>query len=139
VLALPKRERAAGVPDVHDVPPGAVQLARICRFEAELRAVDCAAIYHVGLKRAASTGRTPVAELLRYSTLMRTNTPRARRIRAEQPPAKLVQLAGELLRGEHSDPCMRATGWGSAQDGAPTARSVRVTCMLPTANLFWRH
>lgn len=88
------------------------------------------------MKRARRTGEPPLAMLERYSTLARSRSRRARRIRAQEPPAELVTLAGELLRGEHADPCPLAIGWGGRDDGVQ-AHQRPVACNVQTANWFY--
>jgi hypothetical protein len=128
----------AAARDVVEIPfaTATALLAQVCEFEADRREVDCAAIWWVAVKRARSANVEPLTMLLRYSTLWRTRSARARRIQASAPPAALLELAGRLLRDEVPDPCPRATHWGSAADGA-RGRMVLARCSVRTANRFY--
>lgn len=120
-------------------PSVALRLARICKYESERRPGDCRAIYWVGAKRAAlfRTGRTPVDEAWLYSSVSRSNSARARRIRVERPPEPLIKLALELIDQLHEDPCPAAIAWGGAMD-TPHKALRRVTCSEKMSNRFYR-
>lgn len=131
------RDRGVGLQQRLAFDRGAVSdvgLARVCLYEADRRLADCAAIWDVAQRVQPAD---PVGFLRRYSTLERSRSARARRIRSEPPPKTMLAFAGELMAGKHRNRCPGARHWGSREDGSH-GRMVLVQCERPTANLFYR-
>jgi hypothetical protein len=113
-----------------------LMLARVCEYEAEGNASDCVAIWYVANKRARLAGVEPMRMLRRYSTLWRSRSSRARRIRISQPAPALLSLSAEIVCGMHRDPCAAAVHWGGRTD-KPRGRMIKIRCAVPTRNTFY--
>lgn len=128
----------------------ALNLARICKLEAEAKLADCTAIYHIGIKRYGE--ERWLTGLLDYSRLMKRSNPRARRIatlpwgsiRARGREARdwilIQQHALALLHGLWPDNCPEAMDWNCPGCGTQGPRQVPATCAAQeqTANTLYR-
>ena len=110
---------------------------------------DCAAIYHIGVKRGLARGQPWDAVLRAYSVPVRRGTARARRImgwpaddvrgltaRENRAWKRLRGHAAALLAGRIADPCPEATDWND-RDSKPRGRMVEV-CHGLTRNRLYR-
>lgn len=112
--------------------------ARVCYLESTFRLDDCRAILHVARKRAARSGQQWLDALRAYSVLERSQTPRAREVRAlpwgdvedkgtrwNEQWAQLRDLVVSFAAGSVPDPTPGATQWGSRILPADVARADR--------------
>ena len=126
----------------------ALVLAHLCHIEAAFSEVDCAAIWHIGVKRGVVRRQEPLDALRAYSVPYKRNRSRARAIKSwpwgdipgetdrhNRQWRAQREYAVRLLRGEVPDPCLPATDWND-KDSEPVGTMIEVCKGLAANRLY---